>query len=118
MYVCPICSAPSISFYRKWLSYPALPAYCSVCKGYVHAHRSSGGVGIVVSAFVVTCFGFVASALQALWPLLIGVASALGFYVWHLHRIQLEVLAPELVSKARRTESMGAIVLLLTFFLS
>lgn len=72
----------------------------------------------MVSVFVVTSFGFAASALQAVWPLLLGIAGALAFYVWHVHRIQLEPLSPELVSRARKTEGMSGIVLLLTFFLS
>jgi hypothetical protein len=59
-----------------------------------------------------------ASALQALWPLVLGASVALAFYAWRVHRIQLELLAPELVSKARRTESMGVILLLITFFLN
>ena len=118
MYMCPTCNALSISLFRKWLSYPALPAYCSSCRSYSHAHRSSGGVGIVVSAFVITGFGFAASALNAVWPLLLGISSALAFYIWHLHRIQLEKLSPELVSKARKTESMSGILLLIAFFLN
>lgn len=113
MYLCPACNASTISFFRKWLSYPALPAYCRDCKSYSHAHRSSGGVGTVISLFVVTGFGFAASALQALWPLLLGIASAISLYVWHIHRIQLERLSPELLSEARKTETMNGIVLLL-----
>ena len=100
------------------MSYPALPAYCPVCKCYSHAHRSSGGVGVVVSASVITGFGFVAVAIHAAWPLLLGIASALVFCVWHWHRIQLEPLSSELVSSARKTEGMSGIILLLLFFLN
>jgi len=67
---------------------------------------------------VVTGFGFAASALQAVWPLLFGIAGALAFYVWHIHCIPLEPLSPELVSRARKTEGMSGIVLLLTVFLN
>ncbi len=73
---------------------------------------------MVVSVFVITGFGFVASAIQAFWPLLLGIVSALAFCVWRLHRIQLEPLSAELVSKARKTEVMSEIVLLLMLFLN
>lgn len=71
-----------------------------------------------MSAFVVTGFGFAAAALQALWPLLLGIAGAMAFYVWCVHHTQLELLSLDLVSKARKTEGMSGIVLLLTFFLN
>ena len=103
--------------FRKWLSYPTLPAYCPVCKGYSHAQRSSGGVGVVVSAFVITGFGFAAVAAQAVWPLLLGIVCALVFCAWHWHRIALEPLSPELVSQARKTEAMGAFALILAVFM-
>ena len=118
MYACPSCQAPSISFFRKWLSSPTLPASCSACGRYAYAHRSSGGVGLVVAAFGITASGFAASAVQALWPLLCGIAAAMIFYVWHWHRTRLETLSPELVSQARKTEAMGALALLIAFFLN
>jgi hypothetical protein len=118
MYACPACNASSISFFRKWLSYPALPAHCPVCNSYSHAHQSSSGVGIVVAVFVVTPFGIAASALQAVWPLLLGIAGALAFYAWHFHKIPLERLSPELVLKAKKTERMSFIILLLSLFLN
>ena len=118
LYACPTCKSLTISFFRKWLSYPALPAFCPACKGYSHAQRSSGGVGVVVSAFVITSFGFAAVAIQAIWPLLLGILTAFTFCVWHMHSIQLEPLSSELVSNARKTEGMGGIILLLMFFLN
>ncbi len=116
MYACPACNTSSISFFRKWLSYPALPAYCSSCGAYSHAHRSAGGLGLVVAACGITASGFLASALQQLWPLLGGIAAAMVFYIWHWHRTQLEILSPELVSRARKTEAMGNIALLIAIF--
>ena len=118
MYACPTCKSRTISLFRKGLSYPTLPAYCSACKTYSHAHRSSGGVGVVVSVLVITGFGFAAVAVQALWPLLLGVASALVFCVWHWRRIPLEPLSPELVCEARKTEAMNALALLLAVFVN
>jgi hypothetical protein len=115
MYKCPTCSASNISFFRKWLSYPALPAYCKACKSYSHAQRTSGGVGVVVAALVITVFGFAAAALQSGWPLLLGIAIALAYNVWRVDSLQLEPLSPELVSTARKTESMSWIILLIAF---
>jgi hypothetical protein len=100
------------------LSYPALPAFCPACKSYSHAQRSSGGVGIVVAAFVITGSGIAASAVRAIWPLLLGIVGAFAFCLWHVHRIQLEPLLPEQVSNAKKTEGMNALVLLAAFFLN
>ncbi len=118
MYACPTCNASSITFFRKWLSYPALPAYCAVCGSYSHAHRSSGGLGLVVAAIGITASGFLASELQQLWPLLCGTIATMTFYISHWHRTQLEKLPPELVWRARKTEAMGNIALLLAVLLN
>jgi hypothetical protein len=118
MYVCPVCSTPSIGFFRKWLSYPTLPAYCLVCKSHSHAHRTSGGVGLVVAALVIAAFGVIASALKSGWPLVFGIVVALAYNVWRVHRLQLEPLSPEMVSRARTTETMNWIALLIAFLFS
>lgn len=60
MYKCPCCNASSISFTCKWLSNPTIPAFCGDCRSYSHAHRSSGGLGLVVAAFVITGTGIAA----------------------------------------------------------
>lgn len=73
---------------------------------------------MVVSAFVITGSGFAAVAVQAIWPLFFGIASALVFCTWHWHRIALEPLLPELVSEARKTEAMGALALLVAALLN
>lgn len=72
---------------------------------------------MIVVAIVVTSFGFAAVALQAPWLLLVGVFGALAFYVRHWHRVRLERLSPELVSIARKTETMSAIALLIAIIL-
>ena len=118
MYACPSCNASSITFFRKWLSYPAVPAYCAVCGTYSHAHSSSGGLGLVVAALGIAASGFLASGLQQLWPLLCGTIAAITFYISHWHRTPLEILPPDLVSRARKTEAMGNIALLLAVFLN
>lgn len=118
MYSCPACNELTISYFRKWCSRPALPANCSACGGYSHADQSSGGVALVVAIVGITASGILASALLALWPLLCGVAAAIVFYIWHWHQVKLEVLSPDLVSRARKTETMTTIALLLTLFVS
>jgi uncharacterized protein (DUF983 family) len=115
MYNCPICGTPNINFFRKWLSYPALPAFCKACKSYSHAQRTSGGVGLVVAVLVITVFGFAAAALQSGWPLLVGIAIALAYYIWRVDSIHLEPLSPELVSKARKAETMTWFTVLMAF---
>ena len=70
---------------------------------------------MVVAVLVITVFGFAAAALQSGWPLLLGIAIALAYYVWRVNSLQLEPLSPELVSTARKTESMSWIMLLVAF---
>lgn len=118
MYKCPACNALTISYFRKWCSRPAAPAYCSACRGYSHAKQSSGGVGLVIAVLVITASGFIASALLAVWPLLSGIGAAILFFIWHWHRTELEMLSPDLVSRARKTETMTNIALLLLLFLN
>jgi hypothetical protein len=118
MYACPACKGSSIGFYRKWLSTPVLPAYCSACRTYSHAHRSSGGLGVVVGALVITAGGIAASAVQAVWPLALGIGLAMSFYIWHIHRIPLEALSPQQVLRARETEGMSWLALLAALFLT
>lgn len=112
MYACPTCGALTISYFRKWLSYPTLPARCSACHSCSHAQRRSGGLGIVVAALVITACGFAAVAIGSGWPLLVGVFSALGFYLWHWHRVSLEPLSAEEVAAARVTEGLSWAALL------
>jgi hypothetical protein len=75
-------------------------------------------LGIVVSAFLVTAFGITASALNSIYPLMFGVAVALAFYLWRVHRIQLEPLSLELVSRAKKSEGVNIIILLFSLFLN
>jgi uncharacterized protein (DUF983 family) len=112
MYTCPTCNARTISFFRKWLSYPTLPAHCRACGNYSHAQRSSGGLGLVVALVAITLSGFAAMAFQAAWPLLLGICGSIGFYWWHWHHISLQALSPEAVSVARKTEGLGMFALL------
>jgi hypothetical protein len=113
MYACPICQTRSIGFLRKWLSDDAYPAYCSACKGYSSAHESSGGVGLVLFALLMTACGFAASALASAWPLLLGVPGGIGIYLWKWHQAALTPLTPRLVAVARKTEAMSFAALLL-----
>jgi uncharacterized protein (DUF983 family) len=118
MYACPHCNVWSIGLFRKWISYPTLPAHCSACGSYSHAHRSSGGVGVVVAAAVITLSGFASAAAHSAWPLVAGLVSSLLFYVWHWHRVKLEMLSPKQVAAARKTEGLGFVALVLSLFSS
>ncbi len=115
MDACPTCKALSVSFWRKWLSYPTLPAHCGICGSYSHAQRSSGGVGLVVAVVAITAGGFAAVAVKAAWPLLLGIGGAIAFYLWHWHHVELEALSPQAVSRARKTEVLGFVALLIAF---
>jgi hypothetical protein len=117
MYACPACANKSISFFRKWLSYPAVPAYCKNCRAFSFAHRNSGGVGLVVSVLSLTLIGFLAAALKSTLPLWIGCSCVACYYFWHWHIVKLELIPNELVAAARKTEaSFGITWLLLVFF--
>jgi hypothetical protein len=113
MYACPACHGRTISFFRKWVSYPAVPAHCKQCDSYFFSHRASGGVGIVVSAIAITLCGFTAAALKSPWPLLLGVSASTVFYVWHWHRVKLEPVSYEVVTAARKAEAVFGITWLL-----
>jgi len=117
MYACPSCHEPTIGYFRKWLSYPAIPARCSRCGAYSHSYRLSRGVGVVVAAVVVTLCGFAAIAVHSAVPLLLGLAISLMFYAWHWHRVQLELLSPEAVAAARAGESAFGLLALIAVFL-
>ncbi len=117
MYPCPACANKSISFFRKWLSYPAVPACCKNCQKFSFAHRNSGGVGLVVSVLCLTLIGFSAAALKSALPLWLGGFGVALYYFWHWHTVKLESISNELVAAARKTEAtFGVTWLLLIFF--
>jgi hypothetical protein len=118
MYECPACGDKNISFFRKWLAYPAVPAHCKQCDAYSLAHRNSGGVGIVVSALLLTLLGFCAAAIKSGWPLLIGGGAVACYYFWHWHQVQLELIPSEQVAEARKAEAAFGITWLLLIFLN
>jgi len=118
MYRCPSCNQRTIGYFRKWLSYPAIPARCPSCGTYSHGHRASGGLGFVISAVVITLCGFLSVSSDSPWPILFGVLSSFAYYLWHWHRVRLEPLAPEAVAAARRSESAFGLVALLSIFLN
>jgi uncharacterized protein (DUF983 family) len=118
MYSCPSCNERTIGHFRKWLSYPAIPARCSNCGSYSHAQRASGGLGLVVSAIVITLCGFASVASHTPWPILAGALSSLIYYLWHWHQVHLESLTPDAVATARKTETGFGLVALLSVFFS
>jgi len=118
MYSCPSCNERTIGYFRKWLSYPAIPARCSNCGSYSHAQRASGGLGLVVSAIIITLCGFASVATHTPWPIVAGAVSSLIYYLWHWHQVLLESLSPEEVAAARKTETGFGLVALLSVFFS
>ena len=116
-YACPACGDKTISFFRKWLSYPAIPAKCKSCSAYSYAHRDSGGVGLVVSALSMTLLGFLAAYLKSSWPLLLGGICVAAYYFWHWNNVKLESIPLASVQAARQGETVwGVTWLLLIFF--
>ena len=117
MYACPTCRKRTIGYFRKWLSYPAIPARCSECHCYSSAYRTSRGLGIVVFAVVITLCGFASIGTHSGWPLLAGAAGSAAFYAWHWHRVALEPLTSLEVSGARSAEGLFALAAILSVFL-
>lgn len=98
MYACPTCNASSITFFRKWLSYPALPGLlCCLRKllscAQVFRRTRSGRRRNWDNRFRFSRFR-VATTLATY----IGTIATMTFYISHWHRTQLEKLPPELVS--------------------
>jgi hypothetical protein len=118
MYACPGCHERTIGYFRKWLSCPPLPARCSRCHAYSHADRTSPGLGLVVAATVITLCGFAAIAVHSPVPLLVGLAASVLYYLWHWHRVQLELVSAEAVAAARAAECAWGLVTFLAFFLN
>ena len=116
-YACPSCNHKGISFFRKWLSFPAVPAKCKFCDAYSFAQRSSGGAGLVVAALALTLLGFLAIYLSSALPFLVGGIFVVVYYLWHWHKGRLELISVEMMQAARQTEAVfGLTWLLLIFF--
>jgi ribosomal protein S27E len=118
MYACPSCNQRTISFAHKWLSWSYMPARCLSCKsGCAIATGDSGGI-LVVSAIVVTLFGFAAVAVQAVYPFVIGIVLACGFYFWRQHRAKLMVVTDAEAKTANRSAWVMCLLWLLPGFFS
>ena len=115
-YACPSCSQKGISFFRKWLSFPAVPAKCKSCGAYSFAQRSSGGAGLVVSATALTLLGFLAIYLKSALPFLVGGILVIIFYLRHWHKVRLELIPVEVVQAARKAEAVSGVTWLLLIF--
>ncbi|MFM2112036.1 MAG: hypothetical protein RLZZ271_696 [Pseudomonadota bacterium] len=116
MYSCPVCKEQTIGFIRKLISRPSVPARCSSCNAYSHSYYSSVGTGVVGAAVIITLMGIMASALHSVWPLLLGGAASVAFYVRHIHRLPLDPITPESVKAAREADGSGLFVGLLMIF--
>lgn len=112
LYYCPSCGAQSITFMRKWLSWAASPARCSACrKGCAIPIVDASGT-LAASAVFVTLCGFAAVALQAIYPLLLGLSVAAAYYFWRQHRVQLVPVTDEELQTAKRSAWLALLVAL------
>jgi hypothetical protein len=118
MYCCPACGARSITFMQKWWSWSASPAPCKVCgKGCAIAIVDSSGIQ-VAAILLVTAGGFFALALQSRYPLCLGVALAVAYYLWRQHRAPLMVITEAEAKTAKRSAWIGLLVALFPSFFS
>lgn len=118
MCACPNCGAHSISFIRKWLSWSAAPARCNSC-GSASAIPIVDASGVLVAAvLVITAGGFLAAAVGSIYPVLLTVVLAVGYYFWRQHRAPLMVITPEESRVAKRSARLSLLVLLFPGFFS
>jgi hypothetical protein len=103
---------------HKWLSWSAAPARCRAC-GAQSAIAVVDASGILVGATVlVTACGFVAAAVHAAYPLLIGMALAVAHYFWRQHRAALMVITQEETRTAKRSARLTLLALVFPSFFS
>jgi hypothetical protein len=67
---------------------------------------------------LVTFGGFAAVALHAIYPLLVGLLLAAGYYFWRQHRAPLVLITPQETTVAKRSAWLAFIVWLFPGFLS
>jgi hypothetical protein len=106
MYACPSCQSKTISFLRKWCSWPATPVTCSNCKSRWAIATADSSRILVVATVVVTLSGFGAAAVKSLYPLLLGLCLAVLYYFWQQHRTKLTLISDEEFKVAKRTNAL------------
>lgn len=117
MYTCPSCQQKTIRFFRKWCANAASPAICSNC-GQASAILIADAAGFVVAATVLsTLSGFAAVGLQSIWPLVVGLTSATGYYFWRQHTATLAVVTVEEKRAAKRSAWMEFLAVLFSSWL-
>lgn len=112
MYHCPSCRAQSITFMRKWLSWSASPARCRTCGKGCAIPIVDASETLAASAVVVTLCGFAAVAVQATYPLVLGLGVAVGYYFWRQHRAQLVPITEAELQTAKRSSWLALLVAL------
>jgi uncharacterized membrane protein YbhN (UPF0104 family) len=73
---------------------------------------------LVAATLLVTVSGFVAAAVNAVYPLAFGVAFAVAYYFWRQHRAQLSTVPPQETATAKRSAWLGFLALLFPSFFS
>jgi len=105
-YPCPSCHQHSISFFRKWLSYPAFPAICRECRQYCLVAKSSATDILLASIALLIFSGLAAALLRSGLALFTGTVLILAFYFWRWHKVELHAVSENLVAQARKRDTL------------
>jgi 4-hydroxybenzoate polyprenyltransferase len=118
MYQCPSCAGRSITFMHKWLASSAAPARCNRCGcGSAIAIVDASGT-LVAATLLITASGFVAAAVNAVYPLALGAVLAVAYYFWRQHRAQLRIVPQQETATAKRSGWVAFLALIFQGFLS
>jgi hypothetical protein len=103
MYRCPDCAKPTITFTRKWLSWNASPAVCIECKRGCTIPTVDASGALASWAVLFTLCGFLAIAVQAVYPLVLGAVAVTSYYFWRQHQAPLHVVSASEQKNAKRS---------------
>ena len=73
-------------------------------------------MGLVVSAIAFTLLGFLSIYLKSSWPLAFGSVFIASYYLWHWHKVPLELIPVDVVQGARKSEAISGVTWLLLIF--
>ncbi len=72
----------------------------------------------MVSSIAFTLLGFLSIYFKSSWPLLLGSVFIALYYLWHWHKVRLELIPVEMVKYARQEEAVFGVTWLLLIFFS
>ena len=72
----------------------------------------------MVSAIAFTLLGFLVICFKSAWPLSLGSIFISSYYLWHWHKVRLELIPVEMVKVARQGEAVFGVTWLLLIFFS